>query len=346
MAAQFKVGLDIGFSSIKVVVISHKEKPPKLISIGHVASPQPGMISDADLDLEAVANSIKNLLVEVKAPTKEVIIALPESRIFTRVIYDLPFLSNEELASAIRYAAEEFVPMPITDVNLNYQVIFRSEKKGPNSRTVVFVVATPRSLIDKYLKVLQLTEVKVAAIETELIATARALVGPNPFSPTTLLIQLGAITTDFAIVADDLILLTRSISTGGVALTRAIAQTFNFEPVQAEEYKKVYGLLEDQLEGKLYQALKPIIDVIVTEAKRVIEAHQSQNRNRPVKRVVLSGGGAQLPGLVRYLATILGLEVQEADPWFSLSFDQGVKNKLATNGPAYTVAVGLALREG
>lgn len=346
MAAQIRVGLDIGFSSIKLVIISHQQKPPKLISIGHIASPQPGMVSDADLDLEAVANSIKNLLTEVKAQTREVVIALPESRIFTRVIYDLPYLSNEELASAIRYAAEEFVPMPIADVNLNYQVIFRSDKKGPNSRTVVFVIATPRPLIDKYLKVLQLAEVKTVAIETELIATARALVGSNPFSPTTLLIQLGAITTDFAIVSDDLILLTRSISTGGVALTRAIAQTFNFELVQAEEYKKVYGLLEDQLEGKLYQALKPIIDVIVNEAKRVIEAHQSQNRNRPVKRVVLSGGGAQLPGLVRYLTTVLGLEVQEADPWFSLAFDQGVKGKLTTNGPAYTVAVGLALREG
>lgn len=345
MAAQ-KIGLDIGFSSIKAVIISQKEKPPKLLSIGHIASPQPGMISDADLDLEAVANSIKNLLAEIKTPTREVVIALPESRIFTRVIYDLPYLSNDELAQAIRYAAEEFVPMPISDVNLNFQVIFRSEKKGPNSRTVVFVIASPKVLIDKYLKVLQLADAKVVAIESELIAIARSLVGSNPFSPTTLIVQLGAITTDYAIVSDDLILLTRSISTGGVALTRAIAQAFNFELIQAEEYKKVYGLLEDQLEGKLYQTLKPIIDVIVMEAKRVIEAHQAQNRQRPVKRVVLSGGGAQLPGLVRYLATVLGLEVQEADPWFSLSFDPGIKNKIASDGPSYSVAVGLALREG
>lgn len=345
MAAPLKVGLDIGFSSIKAVVVSQKEKPPKLISLGHIAAPQPGIISDADLDLEAVGVAIKNLLQEVKAPTNNVVIALPESRIFTRVIYDLPFLSNEELGQAIRYAAEEFVPMPIQDVNLYYQVIFRSEKKGPNSRTVVFVIASPKALIDKYMKILQMADIKPVAIETELIATSRALVGSNPFSPTTLIVQMGSLTTDYAVVSEDLILLTRAISTGGVALTRAIAQSFNFEVVQAEEYKKVYGISEDQLEGKLYQVLKPIIDVIVNEARRVIEAHEAQNKQRPVKRVVLSGGGAQLPGLVKYFTNVLGLEVQEADPWFSLSFDPSLKSKLTTEGVIYSVAVGLSLRE-
>src|SRR5205085_1646089 len=124
----------------------------------------------------------------------------------------------------------------------------------------------------------------------------RALVGNNPYSPTTLIINLGATTTDYAIVNDGFILLSRSIATGGTALTRAIAQTFNFELVQAEEYKKVYGLLEDQLEGKLFAALRPVFDVIVLESKRVIQAHEQQSPDKTVKRVVLSGGGARLPG--------------------------------------------------
>lgn len=344
MAAQFNLGLDIGFTSIKAVVVSAKEKPLKLISLGKIASPQPGIISDADLDLESVAAAIKNLLSEIKSPIKEVSIALPESRIFTRVIYDLPFLTNDELAQAIRYAAEEFVPMPIQDVNLNWQVLYRSPKKVAGSRTVVFVVASPKILVDKYLRVLQMAELKPIMIETELIASARSLVNANPYSPTTLIMQMGALTTDFAVASDGLILLTRSISTGGIALTRAIAQTFNFELVQAEEYKKVYGLQEDQLEGKLYQCLKPIVDVVVNEAKRVIQAHEAQNKQRPVKRIVLTGAGAQLPGLVLYLTNLLGLEVQEADPWYGLSFDPALKNKLTQEGPSYSIAAGLARR--
>lgn len=345
MAAQTRIGLDIGYASIKAVVLSHRENPPRLITIGNVAAPQPGMVSEADLELEAVSTAIKNLFSEIKTSTKEVVVAVPESKIFTRVIYDLPYLTDDELPQAIHYAAEEFVPMPIQEVHLNYQVIFRSPKKDATSRTVVFVVATPKVLIDKYLRVLQMADLQPIAVETELLAASRALVGSNSFSPTTLLVQMGATNTDFAVVSEGLILSTRSISTGGTALTRAIAQNFNFEMIQAEEYKKVYGLLEDQLEGKLFQALKPIVDVIATEAKRVIQAHESQNQQRPVKRVVLTGGGAKLPGLVRYFATSLDLETQEADPWAAVSVDDDLKSKLLAEGPAYSIAVGLALRD-
>lgn len=345
MAASVITGLDIGFSSIKAVTLSHKETPPKLISFGNIASPQPGISSDADLDLEAVATAVKRLVDELNPPTKEVVIALPEGHIFTRVVYDLPYLTNDELAQAIKYAAEEFVPMPINQVNLNYQIIYRSPEKGPKSRTVVFVVASPKTLIDKYMRILTMADLKPVAIETDLIGAARSLVGYNPFSPTTLVVELGAVATDFAVVSDGLILLTRSISTGGIAITRSIAQAFNFELVQAEEYKKVYGLLEDQLEGKLYQTIKPIIDVIISEARKVIQGHEAQNPQRAVKRVVLTGGGAQLPGLVIYVANTLGLEVQEADPWVSVSSDPTIKKKLVTQTPLYSVAVGLALRD-
>lgn len=344
MAARERIGLDIGFSSIKVVVLSN-DKIPKLISLGQIASPQPGIISDSDLDLEAVATAIKNLMHEIGASDDNVIIALPESKIFTRVIYDLPFLTNEELSQAIKYAAEEFVPLTIDQVNLNYQVIFRSAQKGPDSRTVVFVVATPKTLVEKYLKVLNMAALKPLAIETELIAAARALVGNNPYSPPTLIVQFGSTTTDFAVFADNLVLLTRSISTGSVALTRTIAQSFSFDLTQAEEYKKVYGILADQLEGKQYTILKPILDVIVTETKRVIQSQEIQNPQRPIKRVVLTGGGAKLPGLVVFMADALGLEVQEADPWVSIEKDPALKQKLLSDAPLYTVAVGLALRD-
>ncbi len=345
MAAKNVVGLDIGFSSTKIVVLSHKEKPPRIVSLGSIATPQPGIISDADLDLDAVAQALKSLVSEVKIPGKDVVIALPESRIFTRVVYDLPYLTNDELSQAIKYAAEEFVPMSINDVNLNYQVIFRSPQKGPKSRTIVLVIATPKALLEKYLKVLTMADLKPVAIETELIAASRSLVGNNPYSPTTLIINLGSTTTDYAVVSDGFILMTRSIATGGNALTRAIAQTFNFELVQAEEYKKVYGLLEDQLEGKLFQALKPIFDVIVLEAKRVIQAHEAQNPDKAVKRVILTGGGAQLPGVVLYFANSLGLEVQEADPWAAVTKEDNIKSKLNASAALYSVAAGLALRE-
>ncbi len=337
------VGLDIGFSSIKVVALSHQNLPPKLVSLGTIGVPQPGMLSDSDIELEAVAIAIKKLLAAAKIENKEVIAALPESKVFTRVIDDLPYLSDQELPSAIRYASEEFIPLPITEVNLNWQVLSRPKEK--NGRTVVFVVASPKNVVNKYLKVFNMAGLKPQALETEIIASARSLVGNNPFSPTTLIMQMGSVTTDFAVVSKGLILLTRSISTGGWALTRAIAQQFSFELSQAEEYKKVYGLMPDQLEGKVFQALKGVVDIIVDETRRVVQAFQTKNSQNGIKRVVLAGGGAKLPGFVIYLANNLGLEVQEADPWYFVAKDKSITGKLSAEGPLYSVAVGLALRE-
>lgn len=340
------IGLDIGFSSVKVVALSREGTAlPKLLSLGTIASPQPGIISDADIELEAVASAIKKLLSGAKIESKEVVAALPESKVFTRVIDDLPFLTDSELSSAIRYASEEFIPMPVTEVNLYWQVLSRSSAAEKNSRTVVFVVASPKNVVNKYIKVFNMAGLKPLALETEIIAVARSLVGNNPFSPSTLIIQMGATTTDLAVVSKGLILLTRSISTGGLALTRVIAQHFNFELSQAEEYKKTYGLAEDQLGGKVAEALKPMVDVMLAESRRVIQAYDAKHPQNKIKRIVLSGGGAKMPGLVVYFANSLGLEVQEADPWYFVAKDKSVMGKLTAEAPFYSVAVGLALRE-
>ncbi|MBU1031944.1 pilus assembly protein PilM [Patescibacteria group bacterium] len=343
--AKITVGLDIGNSSIKIVSLSKDKDQFKLISLGSIPTPKPGMASDTDADLEVLANSIKQLFQSTKIEQKEVAVALPESRVFTRVIDDLPYLTDNELASAINYAAEEFIPMSLADVNLNWQVLVRSENKTGNAKTVALVIASPKHVVSKYIKVLEMAGLHPRALETEIIAITRSLVGNNPFSPSTLIMQMGTTTTDFAAVSKGLIWLTRSISTGGMALTRALAQHFNFELSQAEQYKKVYGLVEDQLEGKLFEALKPVVDIIAGEARRVIQAFSAKYPQNSIKRVVLSGGGAKMQGLIIYLANALGLEVQEADPWYSIAKEKDAVLKLAQNASSYSVAVGLAQRE-
>lgn len=343
--SKITVGLDIGFSSIKVASLLKDNDQYKLVSLGSIPSSQPGIVSNADEDLEVLANSIKKLLEAAKIDQKEVIVALPESRVFTRVIDDLPYLSDAELGSTIRYAAEEFIPMPLSDVNLNWQVLVRSEVKSKNAKTVVLVIASPKNAVLKYIKVLNYAGLRAKALETEIIAITRSLVGNNPFSPSTLIMQLGATTTDFVAVSKGLIWLTRSISTGGMALTRSLAQHFNFEMNQAEQYKKIYGMMEDQLEGKVFEALKPVVDIIAGEGRRVIQAFETKYPSNPIKRVIVSGGGAKMPGFVVYLANIFGLEVQEADPWYSIVKQKDVVLKLAQDTPSYSVAVGLALRE-
>jgi type IV pilus assembly protein PilM len=340
MAAPIVTGLDIGTFAIKAVTLVNKGKSPQLVSFGMVKTPQPGLSSDTDIDLEAVATACKSLLNSLKAPFQSVVVSFPESKIFSRVISDLPFLTDEELGNAIKFSAEEFVPLPIAQIELYWQVISRSKE---HNQTIVLVIAVPKKLQTKYLKVLEIADIKPSAIETEMIAASRILV-TNNITTTTMILQLGATTTDMSIISNGIIVLTRSIQTAGLSLTRAVAQHLNFPALQAEEYKKVYGLLPDQMEGRIYQALKPLIDIIATEAERTIQSYQLKNPTNPVKRIVLIGGGAKMPGLVNYMVSRFGLEIQQADPFATISKDESIANKITTD-PSFCIATGLALRQ-
>jgi type IV pilus assembly protein PilM len=161
----------------------------------------------------------------------------------------MPVLSDDELASAIKWEAEQYVPIPLTEVTLDWQVIFRPKTPAPDSKMEVFLVAAPMKVVNKYLKILKMANLRPIAVETDIIAIARSLVGNNPYSPTTLIVNIGASTTDLSIVRVGAIAFTRSIATGGTAFARSIAQDLGFELPQAEEYKKTYGLDETKLES-------------------------------------------------------------------------------------------------
>jgi type IV pilus assembly protein PilM len=228
---------------------------------------------------------------------------------------------------------------------LDYQILNIPKEKKPDSKMDVLLVAAPITLVDKYINVLEMAKLIPLALETEIIALSRALVGSSSDSPCSMIINIGASTTDIAIVQNGLLIFTRSIATGGIALTRAIATEINLDLTQAEGYKKSYGLDNTKLQGKIVAALKPIFDVIVNEIKRALSFYNSRWPTMPIKRIVLAGGTAKLPGIVIYLAENLGFEVQIGDPWSTIAKDERIIKILIEEGPMYSAAVGLALKE-
>jgi type IV pilus assembly protein PilM len=336
------LGLDIGSNTIKAVQLVHEDKGFRLHAAGLTPTPPKGFSSEAETDLKTLSETIRSLITDLKISTPNVVSALPESAIFTRVI-SLPSLTDKELASAIHWEAEQFVPVSLEEVNLVWEVLSRP-KKTEAEKMEVLLIAAPKNLGEKYVSVLESAGLKPVALETELIAVARSLVGERPDSPTTLVISVGAKTTDLCIVNQGKIALTRSIATGGTALARAIAAALGFELSQAEEYKKSYGLLRGEMEDKIVKAIKPVFEVIVTEVKRALAFYQEQKPTLAVKRAVLCGGSAKLPGAVVYLAETLGFEVQVGDSWARVAMDEKRREKLGEEASIYTVAVGLAMR--
>lgn len=340
-------GLDIGSYSLKLVELDHDGKSQKLSALG-MATPPPNLIySDSEIDKQTLADSIKKLVKESGVHTRNVVAAFPESITFTRVI-EMPKITDQELSSAIEWSAEQYIPMPLSEVKLSWMVLGESESQKENEKMIrVLLVAAPLTLIERYMNIIELAGLEAYAFETEVIAISRSLLPVDQTGPTTLIVSIGASTTDLSIVDSQNIQFTRSIGTGGNALTRAISQELGFENAQAEEYKRSYGLLEDQLEGKIMNILKPVVDVIVSEVERAILFYQTKHISNPVKRVVVTGGSAQLPGLVVYMASSLGVEVQVGDPWQGIqipdkfsSATEDVQNKVS-----YSVSIGLAKRD-
>ena len=179
----------------------------------------------------------------------------------------------------------------------------------------MLLIAAPKVLIERCLKILKRAGLVAASVETEITAAVRSLVQRVEGTPTTMIISLGASTTDISIVSANQISFTRSIATGGLALARGVAQDLGFELDQATEYMKTYGLEVTQLEGTLMQSIKPVFDVVVNEIRRALALYQSKHPNTPVKRVVLTGCTANLPGLVISLPEALGLELRKCILW-------------------------------
>jgi len=333
-------GLDIGSYSIKAVQLRKIQDKYQLVALGSAPSTSKGLASEAESDLTALAENIKKLYQEAKVTTKNVISALPEDQVFTRVI-TLPKLSEEELTSALKWETEQYVPIPLSEVTLAHQVIGETTQ-DTRQKTEVLLVAAPNRLIDKLLKVLKTAGLNPVSLETEILAMSRSLVAPD--SEATLLVDLGARATDIAIVEKGQVVFTRSISTAGEALTRAVAGALGLEAGQAEEYKKAYGVDPGKLEGKVSQAIEPILEVIVKEMEQAIQFYQ-QEKEKTVKRIVLTGGTAILPEVITLLAKKLTFETQIGDP-FSRVVEDSLLAKMPKNDlPFYAVAVGLAMKE-
>lgn len=336
------LGLDIGSQSIKLVEIERDGKGvPKLISAGGAATPPKSLTSTIQADKEALAQTIKQLLKDTGAKSRAVHFALPESQVFTRVI-SMPQLSQRELASAIKWEAEQYIPLPLDQVNLDYTVL-RDNKLTGNNTMEILLLAAPKTLLEKYMMYADMSGLTPVGAETEVIAASRALASSVEGVTTVMIVSIGALTTEVAIVRRGILSFTRSISTGGDAITRAIAQGLEFTPQQAEEYKRTYGLLTDQLEGKVFGFAKPMVDTIVGELKRIVVYNQEKYKDERIDSILLSGGTAKLPGMIVYIAENMGTETQLANPWVGIVKDQRF-SILDAEGPTFAVAVGLALK--
>lgn len=338
MAAQI-FGLDIGSSFIKVAQVRSRGSDRTLAAAGSVLTSGDGIKSETPLQLKQLAEAVKLCVKNSKIDGNRCAVSIIESQAVTRLI-ELPNLTDKELSAAINFEADQYIPLPIKDVNLQYKVLSRPQS-GSDGKMQVLLIAAPKRVIDKYLQVVSLAGLNLTAIETESSSLARALSGPN--DPPSLIVSMGALSTELILVKAGNVFVTRSIATGGITLNKTIMAEFNLTQAQAEEYKMAYGILEDKLSGKIANILKPVFEIIVGEILKAAEYTKIHTESAQLYRIIICGGGAYLPGLAEYLTEKTSVEVSLGDPWANFK-KEGLILKIPGQGSFYSVATGLALR--
>lgn len=334
------VGLDIGSKTIKIVELEKTAKGFTLKAsgiIGHTAGPVEKLTDEKVI--VSFAQILKKLHKEARVTSREIALAIPEQAVFTRSI-KFPLLTDQEIASAVKWEAEQYIPIPIAEAIVQHQIVERKETASPPEVTVL-LVAAPKELVEKYIKIIETAGLAAVAVETELMALSRAL---GVADKTVLLCDFGAGSTDIAIVKTGQLVFSRSIPTAGEAFTRALSSALGIEYQQAEEYKKTYGLTS-QLEGKIEGALNPVFRIVTDEIKKAIHYWQSEEKGEAPSALILSGGTSGMPEAANALTKFLGLEVVIGNPFAKVAVDAETGKALAPYAPLYSIAVGLALRE-
>jgi len=366
-------GLDISESSLKIAKLKKKERKSikNLVSFGEMKLPL-GIIEKGEIKNEdKLAQIIKEAISKVKGErlkTKYVVASLPEERAFLQVI-QLPLLEEEELKVAVKYEAEHYIPLSLEEVYLDYEII--PPLYGKLNHLDVLISALPKEIVDSYVSTLEKADLIPKALEIESQAIARALIknGVSPFP--VLLIDLGASRTRFIIFSGYSLRFTTSISLSSQTFTKAISESLKIDEGEAEKLKIKYGVSgikrvrlkkgEDVFfqreiieEKKIFEILTPLLNELAEEIKKYINyyvTHSSHehlpSNEKNIKKIILSGGGALLKGIEKFLFSKLKIPVELGNPWTNiLSFPLKEIPKISfEESLRYTCAFGLALRE-
>jgi type IV pilus assembly protein PilM len=346
------VGLDIGSSTIKVVQLRKEEGRAVLETYGELAiGPYGGLDVGRATNLPAdkIIEAIKDLFREANVTAKVGSISLPLSSALLTLI-ELPAVDDEKLAKMIPVEARKYIPVPISEVSLDWLIIPRSAEEeekavaegGKKDKLQVMIVAIHNQVLKKYEEIVKNIGLQGVSFEIEVYSSIRATISRD-LSPM-MFIDMGAGITKLALVEQGIIKNVHIISRGSQEITIALSRALNISIAKAEKMKREIGLAgRDEESRKISALIESATSYIFTEANRVLLGYQNKN-NKTVSKIVLTGGGVLLKGLPEYTKKWLEAEVVFGDSFAKVETPAFLQAVLTDAGPEFSVAIGLALK--
>ena len=349
------LGIDIGTASIKVVQLKREDEKFRLEAYGQISTV--GYLERLNdtyqgttlKTLEVVAREMLRVVLEKSAVTvKNAIMSVPVFSSFVSII-EMPFMGEKELERAIQFEARRYVPIPLTEVILDWRVIEVGMIKNdfsprPFKGKRILLIAVPIEVVNKYLRIADALGLRVDALELESFSVTRSLMANDKSSAC--ILDVGARASSFTIVDKGVLQMSHSLDVGGGEMTKTLATGLGIASERAEEFKMTYGFdheAEKSQRTEVRELLNIPIGKIVDEIERMINSY-SFKTGRKIEKIILNGGSSRLKGLVEHIGEKLDIKSVTANPWSNVIYPTILQNTLYEIGPEFSVAVGAAMR--
>lgn len=332
-------GLDISPDTVRVMQVETTGKQRAISGYGS-ASFDPKAITDGVITHpEVVARAIHDLFdtnLRGTISTKRVALGLPAARTYSRAI-KLPKLEPKEIEDAVRLEAEQYIPVSLESLYLDYTNIQTTE-----SEMELFAVAAPRAIVDSYIELMELVNLQPVLIETTIDAAARLFMNTHFGNMPSVLIDFGPSSADITIV-DKTIIATGTVGGGGDNFTARISDKLGVTKEEAHVIKTRYGLNVSRKQFEIAKAIEPLVDQLLKEVRRMIRYYEERyDSSHKISQIVLMGSGANLPGLSDIMTDSLRLPVRTSDPWQHLGYSPHLTTIAPADRAGYITAAGLA----
>jgi len=342
------VGIDIGTTTVKAVQLEKSqnqifltnyailESLGKTNQMTHVLQTSSSNLLDSEL-----VEYLHTLKEKVKFKTNRVHVSLPGFSAFTTLL-EIPKMSQGGTTEAVTSHAEQYIPLPLTTVNLDWIKVGEGENAEGKKVQYIFLVSIPNEKIETYTQIFHKAGFIVESIEVENISAARALTYGD--TKAQLIIDIGGRSTNITAAKNGVAMFSGQTDFASNSLTQSLSKALTISPIRAEKMKRLANIVDNPGSHELSTALIPIIDVILKESDRIKQGFERIYKEK-IALVSLTGAGSQMPGFPQYIYKKLGVGVVHNNGLQAIS----VSDKLRTIKPpiatTLTIATGLALKE-
>lgn len=348
------LGIDVGSSSIKLVQLKKKGGKAILetygeISLGPYANFEIGR--STNLSTDKLSEALKDLISEANVTTNDCGLSIPiNSSLITFI--KLPLTAEKQLQTVIPMEARKYIPVPISEVNLNWWVVpeeedsvsdFQNDGDEKREQSInVFLAVIHNDIIDRNTKVIKEASLESSFFEIELFSSIRSTLDQSLQSQ--MVFDVGASSTKLYIVERGILRNSHVINKGSQDISMAVSKSMGISFEEAERLKKTHGIMSGSEEKDLTEITSLTLEYIFSESSRILLNYQKKH-NKNVARILLSGGGVNLKGFKDYAQKFFQTECFIANPFEKVEFPAFLEDVLKEAGPEFSVAIGIALRK-